>query len=912
MSDAEPSKRPIVFLGPSLPLDHAKGTLPHADYRPPIKRGDLDAIAPGSIVGIIDGVFGQTLAISPGEIGEALKRGVTVFGAASMGALRAAEVRGVVGVGRIFEMYRTGAIERDDEVALIFDPDTYTPLTEPLVNVRYAVSRLVRSKTLDRSNGDALLEAAANLHFTERTYSNIFRHSTLRDKIDSKDLIRLLRTFDLKRDDAQTLLETISSMRSPASAEARTIAVDELAEGETGQQVHDHEGADAEVLVWEYGDKVRLRELLQFLQFTGAFETYARRAVGRFAVAGVPLHGDLDPEIDANEAQSILDATRAEWGWESPEEAHVTMRDLGLGLMDLGESLEAEASTIQLLRALKKAPTEAFLRALRSELWLNDLSMKREMLRLGAVKFLASRGAAAGPPTEGELDEARRCICRLRWTMQWSAVRSELVSHGVSDSELAKFVCGLALARRAGRPLIDAMNPRSEPGPPTPRGDRWRALGLGFHTCIKAEDSARFSLGMEEASKRANDIAEKLGIRRIGLVGELATLGVHVAHAFGNRTGWSATFASGKSETPEGAKVGSVMEEAEVVAQSEFHAVESVSISFATGAGGLALVDPGALELPFDSGYSETLEIGWSECFDLVSCRKVLVPSAAIVNGRVANDIYYSPRHGAKVFSTNGLGSGFSLAEAAVHAGAECIERHAMRLAELEIDNPGGLGGRAFWFVDNDSLTETPKRIVEKYRQAGMCVRILNITSEIAVPAFWVKIFEDPFVEEGAMANDGYACHPDRDVAVTMALLEAAQTRIGAIAGAREDLSLKARSLGRHERPKTLPRQSQLFWYSNDRPIRPLQETRGLSSRDILTELEWMIDRVQDAGYREFLLVDYTTDRILPAHAVRVLIPGVEGINPFHTGARARAASIRDLLPRPAAAKSSIAMTRGV
>src|SRR4051812_34796576 len=114
MSVADPAK--VVFLGPSLPLEHAKRTLPGADYRPPIKRGDLDAIPGGTIVGMIDGVFGQTLAISPEEIREAVDRGVTIYGSSSMGALRAAEVRGVLGVGRIFEMYRSGAIERDDGV----------------------------------------------------------------------------------------------------------------------------------------------------------------------------------------------------------------------------------------------------------------------------------------------------------------------------------------------------------------------------------------------------------------------------------------------------------------------------------------------------------------------------------------------------------------------------------------------------------------------------------------------------------------------------------------------------------------------------------------------------------------------------------------------------------------------------
>mgnify|MGYP001199809657 CR=1 FL=1 len=46
------------------------------------------------------------------------------------------------------------------------------------------------------------------------------------------------------------------------------------------------------------------------------------------------------------------------------------------------------------------------------------------------------------------------------------------------------------------------------------------------------------------------------------------------------------------------------------------------------------------------------------------------------------------------------------------------------------------------------------------------------------------------------------------------------------------------------------------------------------------------------------LLVDVTVDAIKPAHAVRVMIPGMESNNPFYAGPRARATAIRDLLPR--------------
>jgi len=899
--------RAIVFVGPSLPLELAKRTLPDADYRPPIRRGDLDDVLPGAIVGMIDGLFAQTLAISPGEIRQAIDRGITIYGSASIGALRAAEIPKIIGVGRIFEMYRTGTIERDDEVAVSICADTYEPLTEPLVNVRYAVERLVRSGTISRVDGDALIDACAQLHYTERTYENIFRTSKLARHTDAHDVIRLLRNFNLKREDAQLLLETIR-LAKPSATVLAGPSIERPLNGSVArdQRAQDRESTEARVMVWESGDSAEFSELVRFLKVTGKFEVFARNALGRLAVAGSRLRtgspaasqADLDEPVHA--AQSLLDATRVQWGWESPEEAHVTMRDLGLGLDDVAESVEAEAITRRLISSSGTDNSEAFSKALRSELWMNELSLKREVLRFGALQFFARRGTGAGPPTESQLSDARRCIARLRGVMQWSKAQSDLVAIGVSLQELDTVVGEFATARRTAWPIANAMDHRSSSKGATPRAANWRTLGLGLDSSVKAEDSNRFSLSMPEASRCAEQIGRRMGIVRIGLVGELDTLGVYIAQAFGERSGWSSSFSSGKAETREGARVGSIMEEAELHAQDAFRPEPLIRTSFADSFARLPLIDPQELDLPYDSRYCHDLEIDWLECFDLLNCRKALVPSACLLGERVANDIYYSPRLGGKIFGSSGLAAGFSMAEATVHAAAEYIERHALRLAELELDNPGGVGVRQFWFVDLGSLPDTPRRIAEKFRKAGMCVRILDMTSEIAVPTFYVRVFDDPFKTMASMASDGSACHPDPEVAVTMALLEAAQTRGGFIAGGREDYSLQARSLGRHERPRTAVPRSQSFWFTNDRPVRSFEHTIGFVSRDIVEELEWIVDRVQEAGFKQVLVADYTMDRIRPANAARVIIPGVETTNPLFTGVRGRATVIRDLLPRSA------------
>jgi len=137
----------IVFVGPTLPDAHA---LIAGDIviRPPAIQGDLlRAVRSGaSAIGIIDGNFEYVAPIWHKEILYALSRGIRVYGAASMVALRAAECAdfGMTGVGRIFHHYADGILEDDADVALLHGPAElgYLLLTVPLVNVLATLEHL--------------------------------------------------------------------------------------------------------------------------------------------------------------------------------------------------------------------------------------------------------------------------------------------------------------------------------------------------------------------------------------------------------------------------------------------------------------------------------------------------------------------------------------------------------------------------------------------------------------------------------------------------------------------------------------------------------------------------------------------------------------------------------------------------
>ena len=207
--------RIIVFLGPSLERSEAEMILA-AEYRPPAKRGDLLAAARegATVIGLIDGVFHQESAVAHREILAAIKHGVKVVGASSMGALRAAEMDtlGMVGIGKIYRMYRSGELESDDEVALVFDPESGLALSEPLINIRCTLKRALDTRVIGPAAHDALLLSARSLFYPKRTYQAIV--SAAGDALDEKTRDRFLNwvisgACDQKREDAVAALEYI-------------------------------------------------------------------------------------------------------------------------------------------------------------------------------------------------------------------------------------------------------------------------------------------------------------------------------------------------------------------------------------------------------------------------------------------------------------------------------------------------------------------------------------------------------------------------------------------------------------------------------------------------------------------------------------------------------------------------------
>jgi len=167
-----------VYAGPTLSCADILNIVPSAIIQPPVAHGDLLRVRtqPGDVVVLIDGLFHQVASVRHKEILQVLADGVRVVGCSSMGALRAAELcpYGMIGNGSVFEMYRHGVIDADDEVAVMHgEAPEYRRMSDSLVVFRYAVAGALEAGEIDRRCAETIIGHAAAMPYTERSWGAV-------------------------------------------------------------------------------------------------------------------------------------------------------------------------------------------------------------------------------------------------------------------------------------------------------------------------------------------------------------------------------------------------------------------------------------------------------------------------------------------------------------------------------------------------------------------------------------------------------------------------------------------------------------------------------------------------------------------------------------------------------------------
>ncbi len=213
----------FVFTGPTLQAEEGR-TLLDAVYLPPVSQGDVYRAArerPWGIA-IVDGYFGRVPAVWHKEILWAMAEGIHVFGAASMGALRAVELApfGMEGVGEVFAAFLSGELTDDDEVTVVHGPAAsgYRALSEAMVNLRFTLAAAERAGVVGAGARRALLALAKSTFYPRRSWPGLLQAAAGAPAIPAAELAALAAwlpggRIDQKRADARALLAHLASRR---------------------------------------------------------------------------------------------------------------------------------------------------------------------------------------------------------------------------------------------------------------------------------------------------------------------------------------------------------------------------------------------------------------------------------------------------------------------------------------------------------------------------------------------------------------------------------------------------------------------------------------------------------------------------------------------------------------------------
>lgn len=385
MVDESQAGKIHLFLGPSIPetdIPNFEGRVLHG----PAAQGDVYRIIPSKpfAIGIIDGYFQHVPAVWHKEVLWALSSGVHVFGAGSMGALRALELEpwGMVGVGQIFEWFRDGIVEDDDEVAVTHGPveSGYRAASEAMVNVRATAEAARVQGVISKETEGAIIFTMKERYFPDRRWDEKLLQQLKAEEADSFRawISDKNNRVDLKRRDAQLLVSRILELRAnrPGAKQvdwafARTDAWEQVrrnvaapSNGELGAQERD------EVL-----DEVRLNP-----------EAYAQlrcRTNLRLARALFSQAEGLSPNKD--QLRATLNQFMTSQGLTSEDEIRLWQNAQNINTAELEQLLKEQAQANCAEQFVASNPTRALLDTLKLE---------------GTYAHWAAKAAARALPSE--------------------------------------------------------------------------------------------------------------------------------------------------------------------------------------------------------------------------------------------------------------------------------------------------------------------------------------------------------------------------------------------------------------------------------------------------------------------------------------------------------------------------------
>jgi ribosomal protein S12 methylthiotransferase accessory factor len=362
--------------------------------------------------------------------------------------------------------------------------------------------------------------------------------------------------------------------------------------------------------------------------------------------------------------------------------------------------------------------------------------------------------------------------------------------------------------------------------------------------------------------ERLQDVLDRLGITRVAVVTGLDVIGIPVVMVC-RPNGRSLSVAQGKGVDLLAAKVSGIMEAVEA-----WHA-ENVLLPLRLATYNelrrvARVVGVGGIARPRSSRFHPDLTILWIEGTDVFSAEPVWVPYEC-----VHLDLRVPGPQGTGCFraSSAGLAAGNHVLEAVSHALCELVERDAFALWQEH-----GKSEQAARVIDADSVDDPGcRRLLDAFAAAGVGVTIFDLTTDVELPVFAATIVDrHTDAHRRVPAALGGGCHPDRAVALSRALTEAAQSRLTMIAGSRDDLSS---AYWRQVRDIQAIRTN--VGRLDGRPGRSFRDVPDIPGDSIDDDVAHELDRLRAVGLQRAVLVNLTRSDI-GVPVVRMVVPGLE------------------------------------
>jgi YcaO-like protein with predicted kinase domain len=393
-------------------------------------------------------------------------------------------------------------------------------------------------------------------------------------------------------------------------------------------------------------------------------------------------------------------------------------------------------------------------------------------------------------------------------------------------------------------------------------------IGGSYRSCHPAETLERLAPHLLECG--ITRVANVTGLDRIGIP-------VWIAVRPNSR---SLSLSQGKGLTHEGARASALCESIETFyAERCANPLRIARYAILRCEENVADVD--GLPRPRYGLYNHQEAIPWVQATDLMHGQTIWVPYELVHADATV------PRHpgsGCFVFSTNGLASGNTAAEATFHGLCELIERDAIALWKLNSEEFQKCTRVRNSSVDDPVCVE----LIRRLEAAEIDTLIWDVSSSLGVPVFRVLIFDRWSQSQLASlpVAFGAGCHPERGVALTRAITEAAQCRLTTISGARDDF--RRREYAHATMPAGVA--AEYAGWVREQGERRWESIPDRTVEGISQGLTWLLEQLQREGIQQVCAVPLSPQGA-PLHVVRTIAVGLEGPSSspsWSPGARAR------------------------